>query len=145
MIAKEWFLDFPFEEKVKLIDVPVTEQIALAVDLGINSAATVSVMRSDGTIQGRHFCKLPREYDCLKHAINRIKKAQQHGNRRMPRLWAVAKGINDDIAVKTAQFIMDVAALYNAVALEVKIPSVAKRSTCTLSTLISLNAELLSA
>ena len=112
--GKEWFLDFPFEEKVKPVDVPVNEQIALAVDLGINSAATVSVMRSDGTILGRHFCKLPREYDCLKHAINRIKKAQQHGNRRMPRLWAVAKGINKDIAVKTAQFIMDVAALYNA-------------------------------
>ena len=112
--GKEWFLDFPFEESTKLVDVPVSEQIAVAVDLGINSAATVSVMRSDGTILGRHFCKLPREYDCLKHAINRIKKAQQNGNRKTPRLWAKAKGINDDIAVKTANFIMDIAALYNA-------------------------------
>ena len=32
----------------------------------------------------------------------------------MPRLWARAKGINDDIAVKTAQFIIDIAVLYNA-------------------------------
>lgn len=70
-------------------------------------------MRSDGAVLGRHFCKLPKEYDSLAHAINRIKKAQQHGNRRMPRLWAKAKGINDSIAVRTAQFIIDIAVLYN--------------------------------
>ena len=112
--GKEWFLSFPFKETVHLCDTPVTEQTILAVDLGINTSATVSVMRSDGTVLGRHFCKLSREYDCLNHAINRIKKAQQHGNRKMPRLWAKAKGINHDISVKTANYIMDVAALYNA-------------------------------
>ncbi|MSS38042.1 transposase [Clostridium porci] len=112
--GKEWFLDFPFEETVKLPDTNVFNQTILAVDLGINAAATVSVMRADGTILGRHFCRLPKEYDSLTHAINRIKKAQQHGNHRTPRLWARAKGINRDIAVKTAHFIMDVAALYNA-------------------------------
>ena len=32
----------------------------------------------------------------------------------MPRLWAKAKGINDNIAVKTANFIVDTAILYNA-------------------------------
>ena len=32
----------------------------------------------------------------------------------MPRLWAKAKGINRDISVKTANFIMNVAVLYNA-------------------------------
>ena len=109
----EWFLDFPFEEKVKLTDTDIYDQTILAVDLGINSAATVSVMRSDGAVLGRHFCKLPKEYDSLKHSVNRIKKAQQHGNHKTPGLWARAKGINDDIAVKTAAFIMDIAALYN--------------------------------
>ena len=112
--GKEWFLDFPFEETVKLPDTDVFDQTILAVDLGINAAATVSVMRADGTILGRHFCRLPKEYDSLNHAVNRIKKAQQHGNRKTPRLWAKAKGINKDISVKTAKFIMDVAALYNA-------------------------------
>ena len=71
-------------------------------------------MRSDGTILGRHFCKLPKETDHLAHSINRIKKMQQHGNYKTPRLWAKAKGINHDIATKTAGFIMDVAVLYNA-------------------------------
>ena len=32
----------------------------------------------------------------------------------MPRLWAKVNGINHDISVKTAEFIMDVAVLYNA-------------------------------
>ena len=112
--GKEWFLDFPFEEKVSLNNTDIFNQTVVAVDLGINSAATVSVMKSDGTIIGRHFLKLPKEQDHLKHAINRIKKAQQHGNRKCPKLWAKAKGINNDIAVKTAHFIMDVAVLYSA-------------------------------
>ena len=97
-----------------LPDTDIFDQTIISVDLGINAAATVSVMRADGTILGRHFCKLPKEYDSLTHAVNRIKKAQQHGNRRTPRLWAKAKGINQDISVKTVQFIMDTAVLYNA-------------------------------
>ena len=112
--GKEWFLDFPFEEKVKLADTPVCGQTIVAVDLGINSAATISVMCSDGTILGRHFCKLSKETDHLTHSINRIKKAQQHGNYKTPRLWAKAKGINHDISTKTANYIMDIAVLYNA-------------------------------
>ncbi len=111
--GKEWFLDFPFEEKVTLCDTVVYNQTVVAVDLGINTAATVSVMRSDGTILGRYFCKLPKETDHLMHSINRIKKAQQHGNYKTPRFWAKAKGVNHDIAVKTANYIMDIAVLYN--------------------------------
>ena len=112
--GKEWHLDFPFEEFLELCDVDVADRIICAVDLGINSAATISVMCSDGTILGRHFLKLPKEQDCLTHSINRIKKAQQHGNRKMPRLWAKVNGINHEISVKTAKFIMDIAVLYNA-------------------------------
>lgn len=112
--GKEWFLDFPFKENVKLNNTHVTDQTIVAVDLGINTAATISVMCSDGTILGRHFCKLPKETDHLIHSINRIKKAQQHGNYKTPRLWAKAKGINHDIAVKTANYIMDIAILYDA-------------------------------
>lgn len=110
----QWFLDFPFEENVKLNNANVIEQTAVAVDLGINSSATVSVMRSDGTILYRRFLTLHKEQDSLTRAVNRIKKAQQNGNYHMPRLWAKAKGINDDIAVKTARFIMDIAILYSA-------------------------------
>ena len=112
--GKQWFLDFPFEEKVSLSSVSVEEQKIVAVDLGINNACTCSVMCADGTVLGRTFLSLPRENDCLNHAVNRIKKAQQHGARKTPRLWAKAKGISDDIAVKTATFIINTVEYYNA-------------------------------
>lgn len=112
--GKNWYLDFSFEEKVDLTDKPVDQQIIIGVDLGINNACTCSAMLSDGTVIGRKFLKLPREKDSLWHWLNKMKKAQQHGARKMPRMWARAKGINDDIAHKTAQFIMDVATLYSA-------------------------------
>jgi len=112
--GKEWFLDFPFEEKVKLNEDTIYDQAIVAVDLGINTAATISVMRSDGTILGRYFCNLPKEIDHLTHSVNRIKKAQQQGNDKTPRLWARTKGINHDIASKTANYIMDIAVLYHA-------------------------------
>ena len=112
--GKEWFLDFCFEESYELNKTDIFDQTVVAVDLGINTAATISVMRSDGTILDRHFCKLTKETDSLTHSLNRIKKAQQQGNRRMPRLWAKAKGINHDISIKTARYIMDIAEIYNA-------------------------------
>lgn len=112
--GKEWFLDFAFEEKVSLSDAHIQERTIVAVDLGLNSACTCSVMRSDGTILDRKFLSLPGEQDSLTHAINRIKKAQQHGNYKTPRLWAKAKGINDNIAVRTANFIVDTAILWSA-------------------------------
>ena len=112
--GKCWYLDFCFEEEHKLNNTPINKQIIIAVDLGINSSATCTAMASDGTIYGRRFCSLSSEQDHLMYSINRIKKAQQHGNYKTPRLWAKAKGINKDIAVKTAHFIMDTAILYNA-------------------------------
>lgn len=111
--GKQWYLDFPFEEKSKLKDTPIMEQLILSVDLGINSSAICSVLKSDGTVLGRHFLKLPKEYDSLNHKTDHIKRAQRHGSRKVSNLWAYARGVNDDIAVKTAKFIMDTAILYD--------------------------------
>ena len=107
--GKEWFLDFAFEEEATLNKTEVQDQTILAVDLGINSACTCSVMQPDGTILSRKFLKLEREYDYLNHTFNRIKKAQQNGAIKCPRLWAKVKGITSDISSKTAQYIIDVA------------------------------------
>ena len=111
--GKLWYLDFAFEERITLPDTEASARRILAVDLGILSACTCSVMEADGTVTGRKFLRLPGENDRLTRAIGRIKKAQMHGARRMPRLWAKAKGINDDIAVKTAEFIVKTAVLYD--------------------------------
>lgn len=112
--GKEWFLDFSFQEKVDLSDTETLERRIVAVDLGVNTPATISVMRADGTILDRKFCKLSKEQDSLLHALNRIKKAQQNHCLSTPRLWARVKGINKNISVKTAQYIVDTAVLYDA-------------------------------
>lgn len=111
--GKEWFLDFPFEEIVTLHETPIFDQMILSADLGLNSSATCVVMAADGTILGRHFLKLSREYDSLRHKLSHIKYAQRHGSRKISNLWKIAKGVNDDIAVKTANFIMSVAKQYD--------------------------------
>ena len=109
---KKWYLDFPVQESVSLSETNVRKQTILAVDLGINNACTCCVMAHDGTVLAREFLSLARENDCLTHAVGRLKKAQQHGARRTPRLWAYAKGVNDRIAVLTAAFITDTAVKY---------------------------------
>ncbi len=100
--------------KVTLCNTKVQEQTILAVDLGINCAATVTVMQADGTILGRKFCHLNQEIDHLTHCINRIKKAQKNGNYKIPRLWARVKGINAAIASKIACFILETAVQFHA-------------------------------
>ena len=110
--GKRWKLSFPFEESVYIRDVPIEEQTILSVDLGINSACVCTVMTSEGTILDREFLSLPKEEDSLKHALNRIRKAQQNRAKQLKGLWAVAEGINKDIAVKTAHFIDEVSARY---------------------------------
>jgi transposase len=109
---KKWYLDFSFSEKVKLKEQDtIRNQRILAVDLGINHAATVSVMQSDGTILDRKSLDLSREYDCLWTAVNRLKGMQQRGNHKTPHQWAAIKGINKDISVKTAGWLVEQAIL----------------------------------
>ena len=108
--GKEWFLSFSYSRNVLLKD---TISRILAVDLGINNAATVSIMNRNGTVLSRKFLSLDKEYDHLSHSLNRVKKARQNGNYSTPRLWAKVNGINKDISSKTAIFIIDEAILNN--------------------------------
>jgi len=107
--GRRWALVFSFQEIVTLNKTPVQEQTILAVDLGINNACACSVMKADGTILHRDIYTLRREYDSLRHALNKVKQAQQRGNHKTPRLWAAVKGVNDHIAVLTANHIAELA------------------------------------
>ena len=40
--------------------------------------------------------------------------AQRHGSQKVSKLWRLARGVNDDIAVKTAKLIVDTAVEYKA-------------------------------
>ena len=111
--GKKWFLDFAFQTAVKLPDTDIRNTRILAVDLGLNSTCTCSIMTPEGAVLGSGFLSLPGEYDSLEHAVSHIRHAQKLCARKTPGLWKQAKGINDDIAVKTARFIVDTAIKYD--------------------------------
>ena len=110
--GRRWELMFTFEETGGINRKPIEKQKVMSVDLGLNSACVCTVMNAEGTVLGRRFLSLPKEEDSLQHVLNRIKKAQQHRGGSVKSLWAVADGINKDIAVKTAHFIEDVSLEY---------------------------------
>ena len=111
---RKWFLRFAFEEQVELNKTPLEEQRILAVDLGINTDATCSVMTMEGAILAREFINFASDKDQLYHTLNKIKKVQQkYGSNNVSKLWRYAKFHNEELARKIANTITDVAIKYN--------------------------------
>lgn len=111
---KKWFLRFAFEEKVDLNNTKLEEQRILAVDLGINTDATCSVMDVDGAILAREFINFASDKDQLYHTLNKIKKVQQkYGSNNTTKLWRYAKFHNEELARKIANAITDTAIKYD--------------------------------
>lgn len=111
---KKWFLRFAFEEKVELNKTKLDEQRILAVDLGINTDATCSVMNVDGAILAREFINFASDKDQLYHTLNKIKKVQQkYGSNNVSKLWRYVKFHNEELARKIAGAITDTAVKYN--------------------------------
>ena len=100
---KKWFLRFAVSEKVELSKKHYKKQTICAVDLGINTDATCSIMQYDGTILRREFINFNKEKDLIKHTLNKIKKIQQkEGSHNITKLWRYAKFHNDELAKKIA-------------------------------------------
>ena len=111
---KKWFLRFAFEEKVDLNNTKLEKQRILAVDLGINTDATCSVMNVDGAILARKFINFASDKDRLYHTLNKIKKVQQkYGSHNISKLWRYAKFYNEELARKIANAITDTAIKYD--------------------------------
>ena len=111
---KKWFLRFAFEEQIQLNKTPLEEQKILAVDLGINTDATCSVMKNDGAILAREFINFASDKDQLYHTLNKIKKVQQkYGSNNTQKLWRYAKFHNEELAKRIANAITDTAIKYN--------------------------------
>lgn len=86
----------------------------LAVDLGINTDATCSVMTVDGAILAREFIDFVSDKDQLYHTLNKIKKVQQrYGFNNVSKLWRYAKFHNEELARKIANAITEIAIKYN--------------------------------
>jgi IS605 OrfB family transposase len=111
---KKWFLRFAIEEDKELTNKSISEQRILAVDLGINTDATCSVMTNDGTILARKFINFASDKDQIYHTLNKIKKVQQrYGSYNIQKLWRFAKFHNDELAKKIANAITELALKYD--------------------------------
>ena len=85
----------------------------LAVDLGINAAASWCVMESDGTVHAKGVIHLACEEDRLNHMINRKRMYQQAGKKsRCVYRWITEANLQ--LSIKTAKALMNTAILYNA-------------------------------
>ena len=56
---RKYFLRFSYTEEVLFTKTPVKEQVICSVDLGLNTDAVCTIMRSDGTVLGRKFIDFP--------------------------------------------------------------------------------------
>lgn len=84
----------------------VKEQTICAVDLGINTDAVCSIMRSDGTVAARKFIDFPADKDHLNHVLNRIKRtSRENGAKSAHALWMYATRINKEHAIRVANAI----------------------------------------
>jgi IS605 OrfB family transposase len=111
----------PMEKKVTLAqenhclkDSPVG--FVLAVDLGINTRATTSVVASDGTIHGRFFIDLPRETGSLDHELGviaqryRASGQPQDGRKTCISHWVKVGHYSDEIAHQVSAQLVKIAA-----------------------------------
>ena len=107
---KKWFLRFSFDENIKLNTKKLEEQRVLAVDLGINTDATCSVMTKNGAILGRKFINFANDKDQIYRTLNKIKKVQKrYGSHNTKKLWRYATMRNNELSRKISKAIVDYA------------------------------------
>ena len=100
---RRYFLRFSYTEEVTLTQTPVKEQIICSVDLGINTDAVCTIMRSDGTVLGRRFIDHPSEKDRMYRTLGRIRRFQrEHGSAQSRGRWAYTKRLNTEMGRKIA-------------------------------------------
>ena len=104
--GRRFYTAFSYEEETNLIPEESITKIC-AVDLGLGTDATCSIMDKDGTVYARKFISFSKEHDRLHTQLGRIKRNQKQGSRHNKTLWRKVAGISQDIADKTARAILD--------------------------------------
>ena len=100
---RRYFLRFFYTEEVTLTKTPAEEQIICSVDLGINTDAVCTIMRSDGTVLGRKFINFPSEKDRMYRVLGRIRRFQrEHSSVQAGGRWEYASRLNAELARKIA-------------------------------------------
>ena len=112
-VRGEYRIRFCFEDKRELVsDEDKLSYRILAVDLGINAAATWSVMTADGTVHARGVLHARAEEDRLCHILNRVRKYQRC-QRHPKSIYRFVRNANRELSICTAKAIMAVAELYS--------------------------------
>ena len=111
---KRYYLSFPYELDVKFKDKPVKKQIICSIYLGVEPHAVCSIMDSKGNILNRKFIDYKYLRSNMYKAINRIKKAQKEGSRKMPHKWRHVTDLNTEIARMVAKDICEFATQNNS-------------------------------
>ena len=104
--GRRFYATFSYEEETTLISEESIAKIC-AIDLGLNTDATCSIMAKDGTVYARKFISFSKEHDRLCTQLGRIKRNQKRGSRHNKTLWRKVAGISQDIADKTVKAILD--------------------------------------
>lgn len=104
--GRRYYATFSYEEETELVSEQSIDKIC-AIDLGLNTDATCSIMDKDGTVYARKFISFSKEHDQLYTQLGRIKRNQKRGSRHNKTLWRKVSGLSQDIADKTAKAIFD--------------------------------------
>ena len=104
--GRRFYATFSYEEETTLVPEKSIDKIC-AIDLGLNTDATCSIMDKDGTVYARKFISFSEEHDRLDTQIGRIKRNQKRGSHHNKILWRKVAGISQDIADKTVKAIFD--------------------------------------
>ena len=104
--GRRFYATFSYEEETTLVSEKSIDKIC-AIDLGLNTDATCSIMDKDGTVYARKFISFREEHDRLHTQLGRIKRNQKRGSRHNKTLWRKVSGISQDIADKTVKAIFN--------------------------------------
>ena len=104
--GSRFYATFSYEEEATLIPEESIGKIC-AVDLGLGTDATCSIMDKDGTVYARKFISFSKEHDQLHTQLGRIRRNQKRGSRHNKTLWRKVAGLSQDIADKTTKSILD--------------------------------------
>lgn len=109
----KYLVRFCFEEKKDLVsDTDPLGYTILAVDLGINAAASWCVMTADGTVHAKGVIRHACEEGRLDHLVNRKRMYQQAG-KKPKAVYRMVNAANRVLSISTAASIMEQAALYS--------------------------------
>ena len=78
--GRRFYATFSYEEETHLIPEKSIRKVC-AVDLGLGTDATCSIMDKDGTVYAREFISFSKEHDQLHTQIGRIKRNQKQGSK----------------------------------------------------------------